>query len=85
MLEPRGTGRDEEPSGEGPPADSDLSSEAEVGKISSGRQAQFAASVNRPFQFQKRGQLFIRTHNEPPSRRRNALGNPDRPPFAVQT
>jgi hypothetical protein len=37
----------------------------------------FAASVNRRFQFQKRSQLFIRTHNEAPSVVAMRVNDPD--------
>jgi hypothetical protein len=39
-------------------------SDAEFGKIMVGLSRQFAASASRRFQFQKRSQDFIRTHNE---------------------
>jgi hypothetical protein len=38
----------------------------------------FAASANRRFQFQKRGQLFIRVHNETLSIAAMCVGDPDR-------
>src|SRR6266550_9084640 len=50
--------------GESPPADSDPLSDAESGENYANLSNQFAASANRPFQFQKRSQLFIRKHNE---------------------
>jgi hypothetical protein len=37
-----------------------------------------AASANRQFQFQKRGQPFIRTHNETLSVAAMRVSNPDR-------
>ena len=45
--------------------------------------AQSIAETNRPFQFQKRRQLFIRVHNETLSVAMR-VHNPDRSPFAIQ-
>jgi hypothetical protein len=42
----------------------DWLSDAEFGKNLASLSIQIAASANRPFKFQKRGQLFIGTHNE---------------------
>ena len=39
--------------------------------------------TNRPFQFQKRGQLVIRTHNEAPSVVAVRVNNPDRSPLQI--
>jgi hypothetical protein len=39
--------------------------------------------VNRPFQFQKRSQLFIRTHNETLSIAAMRVSNPDRWPVGI--
>jgi hypothetical protein len=39
--------------------------------------------VNRPLQFDKRSQLFIRTHNETPSVVAARVNNPDRSPFGI--
>jgi len=39
--------------------------------------------VNRPFQFKKRGQLFIRTHNETLPIVAVRIDNPDRSPLAI--
>jgi hypothetical protein len=43
-----------------------------------------AASRNRRFKLNKRGQQFIRTHNETPSVAAMCVCNPDRSPFAIQ-
>jgi len=42
----------------------DCLSDAEFGKNLASVSIQIAASANRPFEFQKRSQLFIGTHNE---------------------
>ena len=39
--------------------------------------------VNRPFQFQKRRQLFIRAHNETLSIAAMRVSNPDRSPLGI--
>jgi hypothetical protein len=57
--------------------------DAESEKISSTRQAQFAASADRRFKFQKRGQLFIRVHNETPSVVAMCVCNPDGSPVGI--
>jgi hypothetical protein len=44
----------------------------------------FAASANSRFQFQKRGQLFIRVHNELVSVAAMRVNNPDRSPVAIE-
>ncbi len=44
---------------------------------------QLVARTNRRFQFQKRGQLFIRMHNETLSVAAMCVRNPDRLPFAI--
>jgi hypothetical protein len=49
------------------PPDSDLLIYADSGTTSASMSIQNFAATNRPFEFEKRGQLFIRTHNEPPS------------------
>jgi hypothetical protein len=41
--------------------------------------------VYRPLQFHKRGQLFIRAHNEPLAVVAMCIGNPDRSPFVVES
>jgi hypothetical protein len=44
---------------------------------------QFAASADRRFEFQKRGQQFIRSHNETPSVAAMCVCNPDRSPVGI--
>jgi hypothetical protein len=44
---------------------------------------QFSASANRRFQFQKRSQYFIRSHNETLSVAAMCVSNPDRSPFEI--
>jgi hypothetical protein len=39
--------------------------------------------TNRPFQFQKRNQLFIGAHNEPSSVAAMRVSNPDCPPLTI--
>jgi hypothetical protein len=58
-------------------------SDAEFGKISPARQAQFATSPNRRFKFQKRSQLFIRAYNKTLSVIAMGVSNPDCSAFAV--
>jgi hypothetical protein len=48
-----------------------------------GLSTQFAASANRRFQFHKRGQLFIRTHNEPLSIAVMRVSNEDCAPAGI--
>ena len=55
----------------------DCLSDAEFGKNLASVSIQIAASANRPFEFQKRGQLFIRSHNEMPAFAAMPLRNPD--------
>jgi len=43
-----------------------------------------AASTNGRLQFQKRSQLFIRSHDEPPSVVAVRVNNPDGLPFKIQ-
>jgi len=43
-----------------------------------------AASANLRFQFQKRGQLFIRTHNKPLSVIPMRISNPDCSPVGIR-
>jgi hypothetical protein len=66
------------------PPDSDPFSDAEFEKISSVRQANSPATKRR-FQFNKRGQLFIGSHNETLSVSAMRISNPDCSPFAVQS
>jgi hypothetical protein len=44
---------------------------------------QFAACANRRFKFEKRGQLFIRTHDETLSIVAMCVSNPDRSPVGI--
>jgi hypothetical protein len=44
-----------------------------------------AETPNPRFQFQKRGQYFIRVHNETLSVIAVCIDNPDSPPFAIQS
>jgi hypothetical protein len=44
---------------------------------------QFAASADRRFEFHKRGQLFIRVHNETLSVVAVCVSNPDRSPIGI--
>jgi len=44
---------------------------------------QLAASANHRFEFQKRRQLFIRTHNVTLSIAAMRVGNPDRSPVGI--
>jgi hypothetical protein len=50
--------------GKCPPPDSDPFSDVESGENYDNSSSQFAATPNRGFQFQKRGQLFIASHNK---------------------
>jgi hypothetical protein len=60
-----GSGAGEEASGGGnSPPDSDPFSDTEFGEDLVRLSSQFAVSAKRRFQFQKRGQLFICTHNK---------------------
>jgi hypothetical protein len=52
------------PAGESPPPDSDPFDGVESGKNLASLSSQFAARANSRFEFQKRSQLFIRSHNE---------------------
>jgi hypothetical protein len=51
------------PAGKSPPPDSDPFSDAELGKNLAFSSSTIAATANR-FQFEKRSQHFVRTHNE---------------------
>jgi hypothetical protein len=42
-----------------------------------------SGGYGRRFEFQKRSQLFIRTHNEPLSVVAMSVNNPDRPALAI--
>jgi hypothetical protein len=46
---------------------------------------QFAASANRHFEFQKRGQLLTRTHNETLSVAAMRVHNPDCSPARIES
>jgi hypothetical protein len=48
------------------------------------RQAQLVANANRFFQFQKRSQLFIGTHNEALSIAAMCVCNPDCSPVGIK-
>jgi hypothetical protein len=80
-----GSGRDEEPSGE----EAVLRliqirlTTPSLEKISPACQEKFAASAERRFEFQKRGQLLICMHNEALSIVAVRIGNPDRSAFGV--
>jgi hypothetical protein len=45
--------------------------------------SQFVASANRRFEFHKRGQLCLRSHNEPLSVAAMRVHNEDRSPFTI--
>src|SRR5438067_3323824 len=55
-----------------PTPDSDSFSDAQFGKNLGALSRQFPAIPNRRFEFHKRSQLFIRTHNETLDRRHDA-------------
>jgi hypothetical protein len=61
----------------------DRLSDAEFGKTAANLSNQFAASADRQFQFEKRSQLFIRTHDEPLSVVAMRVTNPDRSPVGI--
>ena len=61
----------------------DRLSDAEFGKNLANLSNQFAASANRGFQFEKRSQLFIRTHNETLSVAAMCICNQDRSPAGI--
>jgi hypothetical protein len=65
--------RKTERGGGSPPADSDPFYGAESEKIYPSLSRQFAAKANRRFQFQKRGQLLLGTHNVAPHGRDRCL------------
>jgi hypothetical protein len=54
-------------------------------KSSPARQAQSATSLNDRFEFHKRGQLFIRVHNETLSVAPVRVSDPDCSPFEIQS
>jgi len=43
----------------------------------------YSSGANRQFKFQKRGQLFVRVHNEPLSVAAMRVNNPDRSPLRI--
>jgi hypothetical protein len=55
----------------------------EFGRNLASPSSQFAASANRGFQLQKRGQFFIRTHNETLSIVAMSVCNPDYSPVGI--
>jgi hypothetical protein len=65
------------------PPDSDLLIYADSGTTSASMSIQNFADTNRPFEFEKRGQLFIRMHNETLSVAAMRVHNPDCPPVAI--
>jgi hypothetical protein len=62
----------------------DRLSDAEFGKNAAKLSSQFAASANGRFEFQKRAQLFIRTHNETLSVVAMCVCNPDCSPVGIE-
>jgi hypothetical protein len=65
------------------PPDSNLVNDAECAENRASLSRQFAASADRPFQFQKRRQLFICLHNEQLSVAAMCISNPDRSPVGI--
>jgi hypothetical protein len=69
--------------GKCPPPDSDpfngVDSEENYASLSK----QFAASADHRFEFQKRSQLFVSTHNETLSVAAMRANNPNRSPFGI--
>jgi hypothetical protein len=61
----------------------DRLSDAEFGKNLASLSNQFAASANRRFEFNKRAQLFIRSHNKTLSVAAMCVRNPDRSPVGI--
>ena len=75
-----------EPSGERcPPPDSDLSNGIEFGKNLANLSKQFAANVDYRFEFQKRRQLFIGSHNKTLSVVAMRVRNKDRSPRTIHS
>jgi len=56
---------------------------AEFGKNLAYLSIKLASSANRRFEFEKRGQLFIRTHDEPLSIAAMRVNNEDRSPVGI--
>jgi hypothetical protein len=61
----------------------DRLSDAEFGKTQTNLSRQFAASANSGFEFHKRSQLFIRTHNVTFAIVATRVSNPDRSPVGI--
>jgi hypothetical protein len=78
-----GLERGEEPAGKCPPPDSDPFNDAEFGKNPTARQAKSPPPPSRRFEFHKRSQLFIRTHNETLSVAAMCVCNKDRSPVGI--
>jgi hypothetical protein len=55
----------------------------EFGRNLASLSRQFTASADRRFEFLKRSQLFIRTHNETLSVTAMRVNNPDRSPVGI--
>jgi hypothetical protein len=66
-----------------PPPDSNPFSGVEFGKNLARLSRQFAASVDRGFEFHKSGLLFIGAHNETVPIIAVRVSNPDRSPFGI--
>src|SRR4029450_3838270 len=83
ILVVAGSGRGEEPSGKVPPPDSNPFDgvQSEENLVRSSRK--FATSANHRFQFQKGGQLFIRTDDETLPIPGVRVSNEDRSPVAI--
>jgi hypothetical protein len=80
----RGSGRGEEPGGaKGLRLIQIRFSDAEFGKNAANLSNQFAASSNRRFQFHKRSQLLLRTHNETLPVVTMCVCNPERSPASM--
>jgi hypothetical protein len=71
------------PAGTSPPPDSDPFSYVEFGKDLVRLSSQFAASADSRFEFQKHGQLFIRTRNDTLAIVAMRVNNPERFPVAI--
>jgi hypothetical protein len=69
--------------GKSPPPDSNPVNDAESAESRASLSRQFAAAVNRRFEFQKRGQLFICVHNETLSVIAVGVHNPDCSPVGI--
>jgi hypothetical protein len=79
-----GSGRGEEPErGKSPPPDSDPFSQRDFAKNLTGLSSTISASAHRQFEFHKRRQFFIRTHNETLTVAVMRVDNPDRSPVGI--